>query len=136
MAINNTAVKGTTLSVGGNAVAQITKIDGPGMKVGKRDITALSSAAKEYAPSIGDPQEFGGSLVWYSKDVGLTTMQSRCNTPTSSLDTIVVTMADSKTFSVSGFVTSLDPKGGDVEGTWMADFTFQPSGAITYPTTT
>lgn len=133
MSTTSTAIKGVTLTVGNTAVAQIQKIDGPGIKVGKRDVTTLASAAKEYAPSIGDPQELSGTLIWKTADAGLVAMQTKTATPPATLDSFTITLPDTKTFIFSGFFTSLEPKGGDVEATLMADFSIQVSGAITYP---
>ena len=36
--------------------------------------------------------------------------------------------------SFNGFITEFTPRGGDEEGTWMADFAIQASSTITYPT--
>lgn len=136
--VTSYGVKGTTLKINSTLVGQIVTIDGPGMKVGKRDVTHLTSATKEYEATIGDPQEFKGTVLYHPGDDGVVLIQSRVTTPSTAAggDTITVIFpTTTKTFSFSGFFTEFTPKGGDVEAGWMADFAIQPSRAITYPTT-
>lgn len=141
----NYGVKGTVLSftVGGStvtftAVAQIRSIDGPGMTMNTREVTHLGSATKEYEATIGDPQEFKLSILYDASDPGAVALQSRCTTPSTVLggDTFkVIFPTTTKLFQFQGVVTEFSPKGGDVEGTWMADVGIRPTRAITYPTT-
>lgn len=136
--VTSYAAKGTTLKIGSVVVGQVTTIDGPGMKVGKRDVTHLASATKEYEATIGDPQEFKGAVLYHPGDDGIALLQSRCTTPSTvpGGDTFTIVFpTTTKTFSFQGIVTEFTPKGGDVEAGWMADFGIQPTRAITYPTT-
>ncbi len=126
------------------SIAQIKSIDGPGMKVGTRDVTTLQSTAGEFLPSIGKAQELSGTMVYTPKDANVVLFASRTTTLSSvfsasglaGLDEFKIIMPTTTMFfRFYGFVTSFVPKGGDEEGTWMADFSIQPSGSITYPTT-
>lgn len=141
----NYGVKGTVLSftVGGStaaftAVAQIRSIDGPGMTMNTREVTHLLSATKEYEATIGDPQEFKLSILYDASDPGAVALQTRTTTPSTVLggDTFkIIFPTTTKVFQFQGVVTEFSPKGGDVEGTWMADVGIRPTRAITYPTT-
>lgn len=136
--VTSYASKGTTLKIGSTVVGQLVSVDAPGMKVGKRDVTHLTSVTKEYESTIGDPQEFKGSVLYNPADDGIALLQTRCTTPSTVAggDTFTIVFpTTTKTFSFQGFVTEFTPKGGDVEAGWMADFAVQPSRAITYPTT-
>ena len=140
--VTSYAVKGTDLQVSINStytsIGQIVSVDAPGMKVGKRDVTHLLSATKEYEPTIGDPQEFKGTILYNPSDPGVVFIQTRCTTPSTVAggDAFkVIFPSTAKNFAFTGFFTEFTPKGGDVEGSWMADFAIQPSRAITYPTT-
>ncbi len=136
MTVTNTAVKGTTLALNSTVIGQVQSIDGAGYNVGKRDITILGSAVKEYAPSIGDPQPIGFTCVYKPQDAGQQKLTSRCASPSATLDTFLFTLPSAKTISVSGFITKAIIKAGDVEGTYILESEIQPSGAITVPTTT
>ena len=140
--------KGTTLYVTAASsawveVGQISSINAPGSNVGKREVTTLSSSAKEYRPTVSDPQEISGSIVYTNLDDGARQMYTYSISPPTSAQTWSVTGVEFKivlqttTFfwRFPGFVTKFDPKAGDVEGTWMADFSIQPTGTITVPTT-
>ena len=128
-------VKGVELVINSTRVGQIQNLGDIGMQVGKRDVTHLLSAAKEYAPSIGDPQPVAISVIAAATDGGLQTFCSRVNTPSTALDTIsVILPTTTKTFAFSAFPTKAMWKFGDVEGTVVGDLELQPSGAITFPT--
>ncbi len=141
----NYGVKGTVLQIttsgsttGFTAVGQIQSINAPGMKVGTRDVTHLLSATKEYEATIGDPQEFSGTLLADFSDAGAVLMQQRTTTPSTVLggDTFkVILPTTTKLFQFQGVVTDFTPVGGDVEGTWLVNFAVRPTRAITYPTT-
>lgn len=151
--VTSYAAKGTELQIttagsttGFTVVGQVVSIDAPGMKVGKRDVTHLGSVTKEYEATIGDPQEFKGTLLYHPGDAGAVILQGRVTTVAqttvagSSLvvggDTFkVVFPTTTKLFQFQGVVTEFTPKGGDVEAGWMADFAIQPTRAIVYPTT-
>lgn len=151
--VTSYAAKGTELQIttAGSTLAftvvgQVVSIDAPGMKVGKRDVTHLGSVTKEYEATIGDPQEFKGTLLYHPGDAGAVIFQGRVTTVAqttvagSSLvvggDTFkVVFPTTTKLFQFQGVVTEFTPKGGDVEAGWMADFAIQPTRAIVYPTT-
>lgn len=139
----NQGVKGATLYMTGPTTAfvqvgQVQTLDAPGMKVGKRDVTHLLSATKEYEVTIGDPQEFKFTAIYDVQDAGATLIQSRMTTPSTIIggDTFKVVMpTTTRFFQFQGNVSEWTLKGGDVEGTWMADGAIQPTRAITYPTT-
>ena len=141
----NYGVKGTVLKMtltGGSttltAVAQVRSIDGPGMTMNTREVTHLTSATKEYEATIGDPQEFKLSLLYDASDPGAVGLQTRTTTPSTVLggDTFAVIFpTTTKFFLFQGVVTEFSPKGGDVEGTWIADVGIRATRAITYPTT-
>lgn len=151
--VTSYSAKGTTLQIttaGSTAaftlVGQIVTIDGPSMKAGKRDVTHLTSATKEYEATIGDPQEFKGTILYNPSDAGVGIFQQRASTVAQSTvvgselvsggDTFkVVFPTTTKLFQFQGVVTEFTPKGGDVEAGWMADFAIQPTRAITYPAT-
>ena len=143
--VTSYAVKGTDLQIttagstsSFTSVGQIVSVDAPGMKVGKRDVTHLLSATKEYESTIGDPQEFKGTVLYNPSDAGAGIMQARMTTPSTIVggDTFkVIFQTTTKLYQFQGIVTEWTPKGGDVEGSWMADFAIQPSRAIVYPAT-
>lgn len=151
--VTSYAAKGTELwittagsTAAFTAVGQVVSIDAPGMKVGKRDVTHLGSATKEYEATVGDPQEFKGTILYNPSDAGATIFQQRASTVAQSTvagsslvvggDTFkVVFPTTTKLFQFQGVVTEFTPKGGDVEAGWMADFSIQPTRAIVYPTT-
>lgn len=140
----NYGVKGTVLQItttgsttGFTSVGQIRSIDGPGMTVGTRDVTHLESATKEYEGTIGDPQEFKLSVIYDSSDAGMVILHARTITPSTVLggDTFkIVFPTTTKIVQFQGVVTECSLKGGDVEGTWMADVGVRPTRAVTYPT--
>lgn len=152
--VTSYAVKGTELYIttaGSTSaftlVGQVQSLDGPGMKVGRRDVTHLGSVTKEYEPTVGDPQEFKGTLLYNPNDDGVKIMQQRANsvyqstTAGSSMvsggDTFkLVFPTTTKVPSFQGFVSEFTLLGGDIEGGWTASFGIQPTRAITYPTTT
>lgn len=128
-------VKGTVITINSTAIGQIQSVGDIGLQVGKRDVTHLGSAAKEYAPSIGDPQAISVSVIAAATDNGLQAFLSKVNTPSTALDTFsVILPTTTKTFGFSGFPSKGIWKFGDVEGTVMADLEIQPSGALTFPT--
>lgn len=147
------AVKGTQLYIttaGSTSaftqIGQITSIDAPGFKVGKRDVTHLESVTKEYEPTIGDPQEFKGTLLYNPLDAGIGIVQQRAMTVYQSTvsgssmvaggDTFkIVFPTTTKVIQFQGFITEFTPKGGDVEAGFTADFGIQPSRVVTWPTT-
>ena len=141
----NYGVKGTVLQITTSgsttaftAVGQIRSIDAPGMTMSTREVTHLGSATKEYEATIGDPQEFKLSILYDATDAGAVICQARCTTPSTVLggDTFkIIWPTTTKLFQFQGVVTEFAPKGGDVEGTWMADVGIRPTRAITYPTT-
>jgi len=141
----NYGVKGTVLQITTSgsttaftAVGQIRSIDAPGMTMATREVTHLLSTTKEYEPTIGDPQEFKLSILYDASDAGAVICQQRTTTPSTVLggDTFkIVWPTTTKLFQFQGVVTEFSPKGGDVEGTWMADVGIRPTRAITYPTT-
>lgn len=141
----NYGVKGTVLQITSSgstssftAVGQIRSIDAPGMTMSTRDVTHLLSVTKEYEATIGDPQEFKLSILYDASDPGAVACQLRTTTPSTILggDTFkIVWPTTTKVFQFQGVVTEFSPKGGDVEGTWMADVGIRPTRAITYPTT-
>ncbi len=138
----NYGVKGTVLQVSiastYTSVGQIRSIDGPGMTMNTREVTRLLSATKEYEATIGDPQEFKLSVLFDNVDQAQDLLLERCTTPSTVLggDTFrIVFPTTTKFFQFQGVVTEFSPKGGDVEGTWIADVGIRPTRAITYPTT-
>jgi len=138
----NYGVKGTVLQVSISStytsVGQIRSIDGPGMTMNTREVTHLLSATKEYEATIGDPQEFKLSVLFDNVDQAQNLLLQRTTTPSTVLggDTFrIVFPTTTKFFQFQGVVTEFSPKGGDVEGTWMADVGIRPTRAITYPTT-
>jgi hypothetical protein len=141
----NYGVKGSVLKVTLSsasttltAVGQIRSIDAPGMTMNTREVTHLTSATKEYEATIGDPQEFKLSLLYDASDAGAVRLQALTTTPSTVLggETFaIVYPTTTKFFLFQGVVTEFSPKGGDVEGTWMADVGIRPTRAITYPTT-
>lgn len=138
----NYGVKGTVLQVSISstytAVGQVRSIDAPGMTMNTREVTHLLSATKEYEATIGDPQEFKLSVLFDNVDQAQNLLLQRTTTPSTVLggDSFrIVFPTTTKFFQFQGVVTEFSPKGGDVEGTWMADIGIRPTRAITYPTT-
>jgi len=142
---NDYGVKGTDLQFTATStsafvsVGQVRSIDAPGMKVGKRNATHLLSPIKKYRATMGDPQELRGTLIYDPSDDGVKGLQSRCTTP-STLNSNegdsfkIILPTTTKVFAFNGFITEFTPRGGDEEGTWMADFAIQASSTIVYPT--
>lgn len=142
---NDYGVKGTVLQFTAastsayQVLGQVKTIDAPGMKMGKRNATHLTSAIKAYRATMGDPQELRGSLVYDPSDEGVKVAAARCTTPSSFNSNLgdnfqIVLPTTTKIFSFVGFFTEFTPRGGDEEGTWMADFAIQAASTITYPT--
>lgn len=138
----NYGVKGTLLQVSISstftAVGQVRSLDAPGMTMNTREVTHLLSTTKEYEATIGDPQEFKLSVLFDNIDQAQNLLLQRTTTPSTVLggDTFkVVFPTTTKFFQFQAVVTEFSPKGGDVEGTWMADIGLRPTRAITYPTT-
>lgn len=143
---NDYGVKGTVLQFTAastsayQVVGQVKTIDAPGMKVGKRNATHLGSSIKAYRATMGDPQEMRGTLVYDPSDAGIAAIQTRCTSPSSFNSNLgdnfqIVLPTTTKVFSFVGFFIEFTPRGGDEEGTWMADFAIQAASTITYPTT-
>ncbi len=141
----NFGVKGTdlqfTITPGSSvltSVGQVINIDGPPMKMGKRDATHLLSATKEYESTIGDPGEYNCTLLYDAANPAAIAFINRVTTPTTVQggdDIKVIFPSTTRFFKHQGFVSAATPKGGDVEGTWMMDCSVQVTRAITYPTT-
>jgi hypothetical protein len=138
----NYGVKGTVLQVTigttYTAVGQIQSLNAPGMKTGVRDVTHLLSSVKECEATIGDPQEFSGTLLADFSDQGAVYMQTLTTTPSTiagGQSFRIIFPTTTKFFGFQAIVTDFTPTGGDVEGTWLATFALKPSRAITYPTT-
>jgi hypothetical protein len=138
----NYGVKGSVLQVTigttYTAVGQIRSLDAPGMTMNTREVTHLTSATKEYEATIGDPQELKLSLLYDATDQGAVYMQTLTTTPSTILggqSFKIIFPTTTKFFGFQGVVTEFSPKGGDVEGTWIADVGIRATRAITYPTT-
>ena len=137
------AVKGTQLQIAIGSpttytqVGQLVSIDPPGYVVGKRDITTLSSTAKEYSVSIPDPQPIAFTLIYDRADQAAITLQTRSIVTVSTGDLFKVVASTTTVFwgPFNAKLTKWQPKGGDVEGTIMVEGELQPSGTMVMPTT-
>lgn len=138
----NYGVKGTQLQISiassYTAVGQLQMTDAPPMKMGTRDVTHLGSTVKECEATIGDPQEFKATLIYDPTNQAARLLETRVTTPSTVLggDSFkVVLPTTTKYWDFQAIVTEFTPKGGDVEGTWMAEIGLKASRAITLPTT-
>lgn len=133
--------KGTLLQHGVGAapivyttIAQRTNIKGPGMQVGKADVTDLDSTMKEYRPTLADPGELSLD-IWY--DPIAPTHQAITDLLTSpTVEKWQLKFADAAATTVpfEGFVSGFEPGGMDPEGYLMASVKIQVVGLISWPT--
>ena len=98
---------GTTLSIGGTTVGNITSISGPDQSRDAIDISTMDSTNKwrEYIPGMIDAGEVSVDLNFDGTTVS-TLLQAQL---TQTAQTILITFSDSDTatWSASGFITSL-----------------------------
>lgn len=125
------ATLGTTLTRGGQHVAQIQDVSGPNLSTDTDEITNHDSPdhVEEFVPTIKRTGEVTMPVVFlptdpsHDGDTGLVAAWGD-----RSLDDYVLTYPDGSTWEFSAYVTGLE-FGAPVDGHLSADLTLRPSGA-------
>lgn len=119
------------------SVGQLVTIDPPGYKIGKRDTTTLASTAKQYEQTIADPQEISGTLIYDPTNPAVGYLQTWAITPVAGgVACKIVASTTTKAWTFNAQLSNFSFKGGGVEDTLMAEISLQPTGSLTFPTTT
>lgn len=142
----NHAVKGTELQVLNNSTYErigslVSVAVGGGVTVGTRDVTHLGSSIKNFESTIQEGAEVTGVVIYDpgTTDKGSRILEEDAYSPTTVAGGFtyrVITGTTAKFWQFQAVTTQWEPQGGDVEGTWMANFGLKISRQITLPTTT
>jgi len=123
-----------TLSIGTNAVGQITNISGPNLTRDSIDVSNMGSTEgwKEHIPGMLDAGECTVDVIYDggSAATHVSTILHAQLVSTAAPGTITVTFPDSGTWAASGFVTSLGhtmPAGDKVTQSVGLKFTGKPT---------
>lgn len=139
----NFAVKGTELQVIYNSsltpVGQLQSIAiGGGVTVGTRDVTHLGSSIKNFEATIPEGSEVTGVVIYDPSGGAARVIEDDAYTPSSTAGGLVykiISPTTTKFWQFNAVCTQWEPQGGDVEGTWLANFSLKITRQITLPTT-
>lgn len=124
---------GTGSPLAYTAIAQITKIDGPGREVGERETTNLDSEADEWAPTLTKNGELSGELEYDPQGDTHKIMDDYVDNPAVADWQLLLpdTVNGQTTFTFRGFVKKFSPTGMEREANLVASFTIRVTGKIT-----
>lgn len=122
---------GTTLSLGGTAIAQLVSVTPPSMENPTADVTHLGSTWREFVATIPDGGEISLNIEYDSAQATHATLASNFAAGTSG--TWVVTLADSggTTIGFAGPITNFEWDEIVVDDVVRASVTVKISGAVT-----
>jgi hypothetical protein len=123
--------KGTTISLGGSAIAQVTAITPPGLTMGTSETTHLTSTWRTCIANIRDGGECGFTIEWDSADVSHAAVLTDFGAGTSGTWLITFTDSGATTIGFSGIVTGFAPDEVVVDNIVTAQLTIKINGAVT-----
>ena len=130
MASSGVAAFGTTLTVSGTTIAELTNISGPGISMDTVETTNHDSPSgyREFVAGLTDAGEFSvtGNLIASS-----TTVSDLIINGSQTARTYAITFPNNLAWSFSGFITNFDTTGA-YDGKLEYTFSIKVSGAPTF----
>ncbi len=100
--------KGTTLSIGGTTIAEVTSISGPSLSADSIDVTTMDTTTRyrEFIQGLLDGGEVSFDLMFYPGDAGQAAMYTAFGAGTDSTYIITFPTAVGATWTFDGFPTA------------------------------
>ena len=98
---------GTTISIGGTAIGNLTDINGTDMSVETQEVTTLDDTAKDYIPGIFDGGEVSVSGFFEPGNTGQAAMDTAFRAGTESTFIITFPTSMGATWTFTGYVTKM-----------------------------